>query len=420
MRLAARPRPYWTPSGKSGLHLGYRRLMKKNGSWIVRRYQGQPGEYDTKSFAQADDFSDADNSEVLTYYQAIARLTGEAPPVRHGGEQYNVRAAVADYLAWLKIHKKTARDAALKLNAYLVPALGDRLLEDLKPEDFDRWLSWAVDHKPKGRRGNRPPPMKKKRKSTDPAKTESVKPVVDAAERKRRKKSTLNRVINNVKACLNRAFQNGHISSDAAWRRLRKFKGADGARTQWLTVDQCRRLINAAAPDFRPLVHAAILTGARWGELRALKCRDYDPVSGTIKLAESKSGKPRRIYLTEDGKAAFESWTAGRTESEVIFKNRFGNPWGSHDQHRPMAVACGAAGVEPPIGMHTLRHSYAASLVQAGVSLAIVAEALGHSDTRMVSKHYGHLAPSHIADAIRAHLPALGIEIDSRVTRLRR
>ena len=87
-----------------------------------------------------------------------------------------------------------------------------------------------------------------------------MKPVIDAAERKRRKKSTLNRVINNVKACLNRAFQNGHVSSDAAWRRLRKFKGADGARTQWLTVDQCRRLINAAAPDFpRCLFHALIV-----------------------------------------------------------------------------------------------------------------------------------------------------------------
>jgi hypothetical protein len=109
----------------------------------VRRYQGQAGEYDTKAFAQADDFSDADNSEVLTYHQAIARLTGEAPPVRHGGEHYTVRASVADYLAWLKIHKKTPRDAALKLNAYLIPVLGDRPLEDLKPEDFDRWLSWA-------------------------------------------------------------------------------------------------------------------------------------------------------------------------------------------------------------------------------------------------------------------------------------
>jgi site-specific recombinase XerD len=125
------------------------------------------------------------------------------------------------------------------------------------------------------------------------------------------------------------------------------------------------------------------------------------------------------VYLTDDGKAAFESWTAGRAESDVIFRDRFGNPWGSHDQHRPMAAACKAAGIEPAIGMHTLRHTYASSLVQAGVSLAIVAEALGHADTRMVSKHYGHLAPSHVADAIRAHLPALGIELDSKVTRLR-
>ncbi len=64
--MAARPRPYWTLSGKRGLHLGYPRLVNTNGSWIVRRYQGQAGEYGTKAFAQADDFSDADNSEVLT------------------------------------------------------------------------------------------------------------------------------------------------------------------------------------------------------------------------------------------------------------------------------------------------------------------------------------------------------------------
>jgi hypothetical protein len=41
----------------------------------------------------------------------------------------------------------------------------------------------------------------------------------------------------------------------------------------------------------------------------------------------------------------------------------------------------------------------------AGVPLLVVAKNLGHTDTRMVEKHYGHLAPSYIAEAIRAGAP---------------
>jgi hypothetical protein len=43
----------------------------------------------------------------------------------------------------------------------------------------------------------------------------------------------------------------------------------------------------------------------------------------------------------------------------------------------------------------------------------VVAKNLGHSGTRMVEKHYGHLAPSYIADAIRAAAPRFGIEASS-------
>jgi len=35
---------------------------------------------------------------------------------------------------------------------------------------------------------------------------------------------------------------------------------------------------------------------------------------------------------------------------------------------------------------------------------------LGHSDTRMVEKHYGHLAPSYVADTIRKHAPDLQLD----------
>jgi hypothetical protein len=43
-----------------------------------------------------------------------------------------------------------------------------------------------------------------------------------------------------------------------------------------------------------------------------------------------------------------------------------------------------------------------------GVPLLIVAMNLGQADTRMVEKHYGHLAPSYIVDAIRAGAPRYG------------
>jgi len=45
----------------------------------------------------------------------------------------------------------------------------------------------------------------------------------------------------------------------------------------------------------------------------------------------------------------------------------------------------------------------------------VVARNLGHADTRMVERHYGHLAPSYIADAIRAAAPKFGIKPERKV-----
>jgi hypothetical protein len=44
---------------------------------------------------------------------------------------------------------------------------------------------------------------------------------------------------------------------------------------------------------------------------------------------------------------------------------------------------------------------------------------LGHADTRMTEKHYAHLAPSYVADTIRAHFPTLGIAADTSVAPLK-
>ena len=51
--------------------------------------------------------------------------------------------------------------------------------------------------------------------------------------------------------------------------------------------------------------------------------------------------------------------------------------------------------------------------------MSVIAKAMGHKDERVTAKYYAHLAPSYVAETIKANLPKLGIETDN-VTPLRR
>ena len=82
--------------------------------------------------------------------------------------------------------------------------------------------------------------------------------------------------------------------------------------------------------------------------------------------------------------------------------------WSKSDQQRPLALACERAGIER-ITFHGMRHTYASRLAMKGVPFAVIAAQLGHSGTRMVEKHYGHLAPNYIADTVRAAFTSLDI-----------
>jgi len=78
--------------------------------------------------------------------------------------------------------------------------------------------------------------------------------------------------------------------------------------------------------------------------------------------------------------------------------------WVRDHQKDPIAEACDLAKIKPA-NFHVLRHTWASHAVMNGVPLLLVAKNLGHSTTRMVEKHYGHLAPSYVADAIKAGAP---------------
>ena len=112
----------------------------------------------------------------------------------------------------------------------------------------------------------------------------------------RRRRASANRTLTILKAALNRAWREGKIPSDEVWRRVEPFEEADAARVRYLTVAEAKRLLNACEPDFRRLAQAALVTGARYGELIALRASDFSPDSGTIHVRTSKSGKGRHSF----------------------------------------------------------------------------------------------------------------------------
>jgi integrase len=132
----------------------------------------------------------------------------------------------------------------------------------------------------------------------------------------------------------------------------------------------------------------------------------------------TKSGKSRHVALTDEGTALFREWCAGRAGNEILLLRANGKPWCISQQQGPMAKACERARITPAISFHILRHTTGSMLAMRGVPMGVIAGQLGHSNTKVTERFYAHLAPSYIADTIRAHAPTFGIKPNRRVTSL--
>jgi integrase len=412
-RLASRGKPHYRLL-EPGLHIGYRKLKGRKGrpavagTWVARHYIGGQS-YVIEKIGTADDFSDADGIVILSFAQAQDKARAHMVKRVHEANgvtgPLTVKAAIEAYLEFLEGNRKSAVDSRHRARAHIYPTLGNAEVASLTTDMLRRWHVGLVKALPRAR--------------TKPGTVQRHRVFDGSEEAVRRRRSSANRVLTILKAALNHAFNDGKVVSDTAWRKLKPFRGVDAARIRYLTLAEAKRLINAADPEFRPLVQAALQSGCRYGELAGLEVHDFNPDAGTLAIRRSKTGRPRHVVLTDEASAFFAQLTAGRSGSELLLRRANGGPWKVSHQGRPMAKACERAKIKPPISFHSLRHSWASLAVMAGVPLLVVARNLGHADTRMVEKHYGHLAPSYIVDAIRAGAPRFGTVKASNVAAIR-
>jgi integrase len=240
----------------------------------------------------------------------------------------------------------------------------------------------------------------------------------------RRRRSSANRVLTILKAALTHAHGEGKvICHKDAWTAVKPFREADKAKVRYLLDDEITRLVNACPPDFRAIVTGALMTGCRYGELSAMMAGDFDSQAGTVTIRQSKSGKPRHVALTDEGRGFFRGMAAGKAGSARLFERdrvamqatreaaakTVRAAWTDSDQFRPIRTACVAAKITPAVSFHELRHTYASRLAMRGVPMGVIAAQLGHSDTRMTERHYAHLSPSYVAETVRQLFGTLGI-----------
>lgn len=388
--------PYWVRIDRNA-HVGYRK-GSKGGYWIARVRLGNG--FKMNSIGTADDTLDADGVEIFDFFQAQEKAREWFEYIHRidkgvGIAKYTVNQALDDYIDYLDSHGKSAQRAQYSIDAYIRDEFGATIISELTSRKISDWHKKLAEDKPRQRAKKGKTAFKTNAGNED--------------DYKRRRKSSANRILTILKAALNRAYNEGKVASDDAWRRVKPYRNVDNARIRFLALGECGRLVNACDTDFRKLVQAGLLTGCRYGELTNMRVQDFHSDSGTIYISDSKSGKPRHVTLEAQGQRFFDRLVLGKSGGEYMFTREDGQKWGRSHQTRRLKDACKRAQIFPAVSFHILRHTHASTLVQRGVPLPVIAAQLGHADTRICEKHYAHLTNNYISDTIRAHFPDMQI-----------
>ena len=190
-------------------------------------------------------------------------------------------------------------------------------------------------------------------------------------------------------------------------RGIKRLPESDG-RVRFLDEAERTRLFTACRASQYPRLYALALmgmvTGARKGELLALRWRDLDLAKGLASLGKTKNGDQRTLVLLPHLVEALSPFL--QDPDRYVFgsvKSRFQKPAAIDSAWRD---AVDRAKIRD-FRFHDLRHCCASYLAQAGTPLNVIAEVLGHRKLDM-TRRYSHLTTQTKASAMRSALGDIG------------
>lgn len=229
-----------------------------------------------------------------------------------------------------------------------------------------------------------------------------------------------NRCVSTCSAIFATAIRWGLLERNPA---LNTHRNAEEGRERYLTPEEIARLQKALdetpAQDSADVVRLLMLTGARFGEVAAMRWEQLDLETGVwVKpAATTKQNKTHRVPLSPPAvdilkkRLKATEMARARQASKLDRSARKDNPWvfpgDGKDGHMTTvrvfwAALCKRAKITGA-RVHDLRHTFASLLVSAGESLPVVGALLGHTQAKTTSR-YAHL----MDDPLRAAAEKVG------------
>ena len=220
-------------------------------------------------------------------------------------------------------------------------------------------------------------------------KEQDLKAYIHALEEQKLAAATVSRNIASIKAFFLYLFSEGKIQNDAAL--CLKAPKIEKKMPEILTMGEVSALLEQANGDSpkeirdKAMLELLYATGIRVTELISLKVSDVNLPMHFIMCRDPH--KERMIPFGTQAHDALERYLGGvRAEmvedksSEILFANCSGKPMSRQGFWKLIKFYAKKAGITADITPHTLRHSFAAHLVENGADLKSVQEMLGHSD----------------------------------------
>ena len=175
-----------------------------------------------------------------------------------------------------------------------------------------------------------------------------------------------------------------------------------------LSEEEVRRLFECT-PNLkhRTILMTIYSAGLRVSEALNLRVGDIDSDRMQIRISRGKGDKDRDTILSAKLLGVLRQYYLEYAPKHYLFESYDGSQYSSSSVRKFLRRSVKRAGIDKPVKVHTLRHSFATHLLENGTNLRYIQDLLGHSSAK-TTEIYTHVSSKKLSDVV-SPLDTMGV-----------